>query len=138
MALPAGSVGTRQLRDRAVTAKKLGNRTITPSKFDPSAIGGSVRHWIRVSAQGNVVSSSSPARVTGAPAHGGYIITWADTFSDRCVSIATNAAPWLLGGSSLGYANASVRGKHPTSVFVDTYDAQGQPSPAAFSLAVIC
>jgi hypothetical protein len=138
MALPAGSVGTRQLRDRAVTAKKLGNRTITPSKFDPRTIGGTVRHWASVSGDGKVESTSSPARTSGAPAQGGYVITWTDTFSRRCVAIATPIASSVLGGPSSGYANAIVRGVHPTEVWVDTYDAQGQPSPAAFSLAVIC
>ena len=34
--LPAGSVGTRQLRDGSVTAKKLANGSITPIKFDPA------------------------------------------------------------------------------------------------------
>jgi hypothetical protein len=137
-ALPAGSVGTRQLRDHAVTGSKLGNQTVTPDKLDPRLIGGSVRHWIRVSAAGDVEASSSRARVIGAPQQGGYVITWSDTFSRRCIAIATTIAPSVVGGPSSGYANARVADRHPTSVFVDTYDAQGQPSPAAFSLAVIC
>src|SRR5437660_2466131 len=68
LALPAGSVGTRQLRTRAVTGHKLANRAVTPSKLDSRLIGGSVRHWIRVSAEGKIESSSSRAKVTGAPA----------------------------------------------------------------------
>jgi hypothetical protein len=138
LSLPAGSVGTRQLRTKAVTGDKLANRAVTPSKLDSKLIGGSVRHWIRVSAQGKVESSSSRADVTGSPPHGGYVITWSDTFSRRCVAVATPIASMLLGGASSGYANALVRGARPTEVWVDTYNAAGQPSPAAFSLAVIC
>jgi hypothetical protein len=138
LSLPAGSVGTRQLRTRAVTGNKLANRAVTPSKLDAKLIGGSIRHWIRVSAEGKVESSSSRARVTGAPAHGGYVISWSDTFSRGCVAIVTPVASSVLGGASSGYANALVRGIRPTEVWVDTYNAQGQPSPAAFHLAVIC
>ena len=42
LALPAGSVGARQLR----------NHSITPIKLDPGSIGGYVRFWARVSAGG--------------------------------------------------------------------------------------
>ncbi len=43
--LPAGSVGTKQLRNGAVTSRKIANGSITPSKLSAHAIGGSVRHW---------------------------------------------------------------------------------------------
>ena len=54
LSLPAGSVGSRQLQNGAVTAKKIQNRSITPIKFDPSTIGGSVRHWAHVSQDGQI------------------------------------------------------------------------------------
>ncbi|MHB8659598.1 MAG: hypothetical protein ACYC91_16935 [Solirubrobacteraceae bacterium] len=136
--LPAGSVGTRQLRTGAVTTNKLAGRSITPSKLDPRTIGGSVRHWVRISAQGAVESSSSTAHVIGNPHQGGYVISWSDTFSNRCIALATPVASAALLGPSSGYANARVTGVHPTSVWVDTYNAQGVASPAEFSLAVVC
>lgn len=83
-------------------------------------------------------SSSSRARVIGAPEQGGYVITWSDTFSRQCIAIATTIAPSVVGGPSFGYAEARIADRNPTSVFVDTYNAAGQPAPAAFSLAVIC
>ena len=53
LALPAGSVGDRQLR----------NHSITPIKFDPGSIGGYVRFWARVSAGGRLIASSPRAKV---------------------------------------------------------------------------
>jgi hypothetical protein len=138
MAPGPGSVGTRQLRNGAVTTDKLANGSVTAVKLDPRTTGGALRHWAGVNADGTISSSSGKARVIGSPQHGGYVISWSDTFSSRCVAVATPTAPRLLLGPSSGYANARVRGVHPTSVWVDTYNAQGQPSPAAFSLAVIC
>ena len=48
--LPAGSVGARQIQ----------NHSITPEKFNQSMIGGSVRYWARISADGKIVASSQP------------------------------------------------------------------------------
>jgi hypothetical protein len=138
VSLAPGSVGTRALRNGAVTTKKLANGSVTPVKLNPGTIGGSVHHWIQVSAQGTIDSSSSRARVIGNPHQGGYVITWSDTFSSKCIAVATPTAPTLLVGPSSGYANARVTGAHPTEVWVDTYNAQGKPAPATFSLAVIC
>jgi hypothetical protein len=136
--LTPGSVGTVQLRNGAVTAKKIANGAIAPSKLDPHAIGGAVRHWAQINSDGTVASSSGGTHVIGAPAHGGYVISWSDTFAHTCAVIATPLGSPALGGTSAGYANAHIAGAHPTSVWLDTYNAQGQPSPAAFSVAVIC
>ena len=54
LSLPAGSVGSKQLRNGAVTAKKIANGSITPSKLDARTIGGSIRHWARVNQTGQV------------------------------------------------------------------------------------
>ncbi len=135
--LPPGSVGTTQLRNGAVTAKKLARGAVTPNKLD-RAIGGSVRHWARISATGAVIASSSKAQVLGAPAQGGYVISWGDMFSRTCAAIATPAGDAIVLGPSSGYASTFIAQQKPTSVTVDTYNAAGQPSPAAFSVAVIC
>jgi hypothetical protein len=136
--LAPGSVGARQLQNGAVTTKKLANGAVTPAKLNGHTIGGSVRHWAEIDASGAVVSSSGKAHVIGNPQQGGYVVSWGDTFSTRCIAVATPVASNLLLGPSSGYANARITGAHPTSVWVDTYNAQGEPSPAALSLAVIC
>jgi hypothetical protein len=134
LSLPAGSVGTRQLRNGAVTARKLANGSITPAKLD----GGAVRHWAQVNADGTIASSSGRAHDNGVPQDGDYVITWSDSFSSRCGAIATPEGGSGLLSPSAGTANTHIVDRHPTVVWVTTYNAQGKPSPAAFSLAVIC
>jgi hypothetical protein len=136
--LAPGSVGIAQLRNGAVTAKKLAKGSVTAAKLDPKTVGGSVRHWAQISASGTIEASSSKAHVNGIPAQGGYVVSWSDTFSNQCAAIATPTGSSLILGPSSGYANTHIAGAHPTSVFVDTYNAQGQPVSATFSLAVIC
>lgn len=136
--VPAGSVGTRQLRSGAVTTQKLANGSVTPVKLDAHIIAGSVRHWAQVSAQGTIESSSGHAQDNGVPPDGDYVITWSDNFSNRCVAIATPQGGLGLLTPLSGIANTHIGGQHPTVVWVTTYNAQGHSSPAAFSLAVIC
>jgi hypothetical protein len=136
--LPAGSVGTQQLRDAAVSSRKLANRSVTSAKLGSSLLGGSVRHWAQVAEDGRITSSSASARDNGIARDGNYVISWGDTFSTRCVALETSHATGSILSPSSGYANTSVAGRRPTDVVVNTYNAQGQPSPAAFSVAVIC
>ena len=41
--LPANSVGTKQVRNGAITTTKIANGSITASKLDSRSLGGSVR-----------------------------------------------------------------------------------------------
>ena len=52
ISIPRNSVGAAQIR----------NHSITPVKFNPSAIGGSVRAWAIISANGQVFASSGKPR----------------------------------------------------------------------------
>ncbi|MFZ0040769.1 MAG: hypothetical protein WAK93_05640, partial [Solirubrobacteraceae bacterium] len=63
--LPAGSVGSRQLRRGAVTNKKLANGSVTPAKLNGKDIAGSVAMWARVSASGTVIASKPQAHIVG-------------------------------------------------------------------------
>ncbi len=51
--IPAGSVGARQLK----------NHSITPIKFDRSAIGGYVRYWAKIDAAGTISASRPRAHL---------------------------------------------------------------------------
>jgi hypothetical protein len=128
MSLPANSVGSRQIQ----------NHSIDPVKFDRRAIGGTVRDWAQVSAQGTITSANRHARDNGVPPDGDYVITWGDTFSARCIAITEPLATVGLLSATTGFANARIVSANPTVVWVETFNAQGKPSPAAFSLAIIC
>ena len=56
MSIPRNSVGAAQIR----------NRSITPVKFNPSAIGGSVRAWAIIRANATVLASGGKPIVFGA------------------------------------------------------------------------
>jgi hypothetical protein len=136
MRIPPRSVGSRQLRNGAVTTKKIANKSITARKLDPATFGGSVRHWVEVSATGKLESGSKPLpRVAGNPAVGVYQLIWSAP-STGCVAIATPLAS--SSGASLGYANAGLGSPQQNSVNVYTYNPLGQPTPTAYSVAVIC
>ena len=128
LSLPANSVGARQIRNHSITLVKL----------DPSSIGGAVRHWAQVNADGTVARSSSPAQDTGVAPDGDYLITWSDTLPAGCVPVATVLGTATLLSPATGFANARITGSHPTRVWVSTYNAQGVSKPVPFSLAVIC
>ena len=74
--LPAGSVGTKQLRNGAATSGKIANGAITPVKFDPSLVGGAIRHWAHVSQAGTLLGGSKGARASGGPI---FHVNWAIT-----------------------------------------------------------
>ena len=103
--LPAGSVGTQQLRNGSVTAGKL----------DPKTIGGSVRHWASVSAAGRILGGSRGARVTVAGAE--YKITWGNQFSSSCAALVTptgvpGIVPIADATGSGGQPTRAWKGKH--------------------------
>jgi hypothetical protein len=136
--LPAGSVGTKQLRNGAVTARKLANGAVTPAKLDAGAIGGSIKHWARVSQTGQVLSGSRGARASVAGAQ--YTVTWGTRFSSRCGAFISPAAvPGIapIADSTGVGINDPGPGKGKTLVYVWTY-SNGTPTAAPFYIAVIC
>ena len=60
--LPAGSVGSRQLKNGSVTTNKLANGSVTQKKLDPKSIGGSVLHWASVRSTAGLIGGSRGAR----------------------------------------------------------------------------
>ena len=63
IAIPAGSVGTRQLRNGAVTGGKLAKKAVSAADLNPSSIAGHVADWAQVRADGHVTTSSPKASV---------------------------------------------------------------------------
>lgn len=83
VSLPAGSVGTKQLRNAAVTNKKLANGSITPAKFSSKQISGSIAMWARISATGTVIASKPRAQ----------IVSWNASFASGVITWVGRALP---------------------------------------------
>jgi hypothetical protein len=129
--LPAGSVGTKQLK----------NHSIQPVKFDPRFINGTVRAWAVVESGGKVqAGKGKPVVTVGTGGRGVYVVKW------RAVSAPAHSGCFAIGGltddgqpgsaeASLGF---SVNGPKIWVVDVSTYGASGNRAAQAFYTAVIC
>jgi len=132
-----------------ISGAQIQNHTIQPAKLDPSLINGNVRAWAIVGPAGHVLASAGKPKVTpqaGDP--GGYGIRWGVKVG-RCDTEATidsTASPpterlAVAGDPSTpftaGYAVASTFARHDETA-VQTYNQQGQPTPLAFDITVIC
>lgn len=149
VSIPRNSVGAKQIR----------NRSITPVKFNPRSIGGSVRAWAIVRADGSVIASAGKPRVTApATVPGAYTIQWGVSLPKVCATVAnvdlrspgpTETIPLSGGGEEgvvAGYVS-QVRtqtfpgtGKpHRQAVTgLVTLNQAGQPTALAFDVGVIC
>jgi hypothetical protein len=90
--LPAGSVGTKQLRNGAVTNKKLAKGSVAAGDLDHKTLGGSVRGYVQISALGQILASRPAAKVvvwhTTGPDPGGTI-QWTQRMPSSCFAMAT-------------------------------------------------
>lgn len=127
------------LSGTSYAALELPNHSITPAKLNPRYIGGYVRAWASVNANGRVAASAGGVRVvvdTGVgPGH--YILDWYPRPTSRCE--ATGSVD-LSNGLIPGYviaqtAGTRVRGEQS---IVQTYNAQGQADALAFDAQLIC
>jgi hypothetical protein len=124
--LPANSVGTRQIK----------NHAITPIKLDPSKTGAVVRFWAVVSfvpGRGEQVVASRPRA---------RLVTW-DSQSDTGEvgwgrSIASNCFP--LASSAAGFARAQLFPRPDDRSFVQftPYTPTGQPTLGSVDIVVMC
>ncbi len=124
--LPKNSIGTRQIR----------NGAITPVKLNRAAIGGSVRMWARVDATGKLVASSPRAHlvgwrsVAGASFEGG-LIEWKQKVPSDCFALAT-----VESFPTPGYASTQTITTRGTGF--GTQVRVGLSGPEAVAVAVIC
>src|SRR5437762_3700489 len=87
--LPRNSVGSRQLRNGAVTNHKLANGAVGARKLDGKSIAGYVAFWAQVGADGTVADSSPKATVHESPTGGVYVVSWGKEISPRCLALVS-------------------------------------------------
>jgi hypothetical protein len=139
LALPAGSVGTRQLRNGAVTTRKLAKRSVTAASLDPESIAGHIADWAQIRADGHVTSSRPNATVSLTdPTRGVYRVFWHRSIQLNCIAMAnpTNV-PTVVGQASADTLGPFGRGRN-TYFIVQTFDASGNNVPESVNVVVIC
>jgi hypothetical protein len=131
--LPAGSVGTKQLRKGAVTNRKLATGSVGAAKLDRKTVGGYVRGYAQISALGQILESRPAAKVvvwhTDAVGPGGTI-RWSQGMSSSCFAMATAV---FRGGTSPS-ASAQLQTRKGAAVAYIGLSAPEVP----VNVAVIC
>jgi hypothetical protein len=146
ISIPRNSIGAAQIR----------NRSITPVKFNPGSIGGSVRAWAIIRANATMLAGSGKPIVFASVIPASYVIRWGVRLPRTCATVANvderspDKTPVQLpngGGASavVGYASNVDTETVPTSgkrkvseTSLDTFNQSGQPTPMTFDVAVIC
>jgi hypothetical protein len=137
--LPAGSVGTRQLRNSAVTNRKLAKGAVSAASLDPRSIAGRVADWAQIRADGHVISSAPRATVNVAtPGRGLYRVSWNQPISPRCMAMAEPAnVPAVVGTATATTFGPSGHGRS-TNLLAQTFDVGGNNVPENVNVMVIC
>jgi hypothetical protein len=122
--LPAGSVGTNQLR----------NHSITPNKFDTGKIGAYVRAYAVIEGGTTVLDSRPRAQVTSwDPAFAAGTVSWGSAISTSCFPVTTGGRDFVQ--------SAILPGPHGTSLLnFQVYNNTGQydATAAITFIAVFC
>jgi hypothetical protein len=122
LSLPKNSVGTKQLKNGAVTRAKVASGLV------PTVM------WAVVNSTGNVVRSSGG--VTGSSiSTGRYDIEFPRNVT-ACVYSATVGD--TAAGSAIGQIGEASRSNHVNGVYVETNDTTGAISAEPFHLVVVC
>jgi hypothetical protein len=145
--IPRNSVGTRQLRNGAVTPVKLGK-----------GIAGSVRAWAMVAPDGKVIAGGGRPRVLPPIPGGHYTIEWGVPIPKMCATVATVEKHAALGPTETittpsggmvdviaGYVSqvetiggADRSGSTTPTTDLLTFDQAGHLAPLPFDVAVMC
>jgi hypothetical protein len=130
--LPAGSVGTRALKNGAVTAAKL----------NPTSVAASVRAWANLTWSGgwHVQTSTSDIHVTTAAV--GELVSWRHTrFAGNCMASVTpqrNFGPGPGGPHTLDGYVSTFFDPRAGQLQIDGIAADGSHQPQAVAVLIVC
>ncbi len=126
LALPAGSVGSRQIRNHSITAVKL----------DPRSIAGSIKAWADLQATPRgIVAVRSSSKVHVLTLSNGEGVFWLRRrFSASCIPLVT---PQVTGFGLNGYVTVNFTPKS-SSVLVVGRASDGTTHPQAAFVAIVC
>lgn len=123
----------------SVAAVALTNHSISPVKLDPRYIGGYVRAWASVNANGHVTASGG--RVTVREElnvfPGRYYFRWHTKPTSPCTAIGSVDTGSGGSGAYLTAGLAAPPKAQPTSI-VNIYNSQGQPADEPFDVQLVC
>jgi len=127
------------LAGASYAAVGFANHSITPVKQDPQYLGGYVRAWASVAADGRVIASAGKPRVTmheQPVPPGDYDVSWRTRPDSSCIAVV-NVDARSPGG---GYAMPeTIRRPHrDVQTTVLTYTSAGQPAALPFDVALLC
>jgi hypothetical protein len=134
ISIPKSSVGSRQLRNGAVTTNKIAKGAVTAAKLSSGSIAGSVAFWARIDQNGQIVASSEPA-TTNNWSFGLATVSFRAHLSSKCVAIAS-ALP-TPGGNVDVFASPGAPGTEGIQVQMLPNGA-GHIGPLSVSVAVVC
>jgi hypothetical protein len=139
LSVPANSVGTKQLRNGAVTSRKLAKHAVSAANLDPKSIAGHIADWAQIRADGHVVSSAPKASVfVRDPTRGLFQVSWHQSIPSGCMATANPAnVPAVLGQAAANTVGPDGRGRN-AFVLVQTFDAGGNNVPENVNVTVIC
>jgi hypothetical protein len=147
ISIPRNPVGSAQIR----------NHSISPVKFNPSSIGGSVRAWAIVRANATVLAGGGKPTVSAGAVPGSYVIDWRTRLPRTCATVANvderspvaDETPINTGNGItnviIGYVSSvntqrvpSGGGRKVSVTSLNTFNQAGQPTAMEFDVAIIC
>jgi hypothetical protein len=138
LSLPAGSVGTRQLRNGAVTSRKLAKGAVTVADLNSKTIAGHIALWAQIRADGQVVSSSPKAAVVRYAVSGTERVTWGRRVSPRCIALPNPANVGPLTSSATANATGPNLHRNSTDFVISTFSGDGTLTPENVNVIVVC
>jgi hypothetical protein len=134
-----GSVGTKQLRNGAVTNKKLAKHAVTAASLDPKSIAGHIAEWAQIRANGQVISSRPRASVSlSDPSRGLFKVSWHQAIPRSCMAMASAAnVPTVVVPATADTFGPYGQGRG-TSLLVETFNPTAGNVPMDVNVAVIC